>query len=85
MVSRAELEPPRAAMLATDPEDAATARALTPGTRDAYRAAFDAWRGDVARAWRDDGVAYQEIVDDDAVDVLVRRLVAPPGAAAVRA
>jgi uncharacterized protein (DUF58 family) len=85
IVSRAELDPPRAAVLATDPEDAAVARPLTDGTRAAYRAAFDAWRGEVARGWRDDGVAYNEIVDDEAVDVLVRRLVAVPGATGVRA
>jgi uncharacterized protein (DUF58 family) len=85
IVSRAELDPPRAAVLATDPEDATMARPLTDGTRAAYRAAFDAWRGEVARGWRDDGVAYNEIVDDEAVDVLVRRLVAVPGATGVRA
>jgi uncharacterized protein (DUF58 family) len=84
VVSRAELEPPRAAMLATDPEDASTSRPLTAGTRDEYRAAFDAWRREVARGWRDDGVAYNEIVDDEPVDVLVRRLVAIPGGARVR-
>ena len=85
VVSRAELDPPRAAMLATDPEDPSTARPLTDATRAAYRAAFDAWRGEVARGWRDDGVAYNEIVDDEAVDVLVRRLVAVPGGTGVRA
>jgi hypothetical protein len=79
VVSRVELDPPRAAMLATDPEDAAMARPLTAVTRDAYRASFDAWRAGVARAWRDDGVAYHEIVDDAAVDVLVRLVVAAPG------
>jgi uncharacterized protein (DUF58 family) len=84
VVSRGELEPPRPAMLATDPEDASTARPLTAGTRDAYRAAFDAWRSGVARAWRDDGVAYHEMVDDEAVDVLVRRLVALSGGTGVR-
>jgi hypothetical protein len=30
-------------------------------------------------------VVYNEIADDDAVDVLVRRLVALPGATSVRA
>ncbi len=84
VVSRAELDPPRAAMLATDPEDATTARPLTPDTRDAYRASFDAWRAGVARAWRDDGVAYHEIVDDAPVDVLVRLVVAMPGGTGAR-
>jgi uncharacterized protein (DUF58 family) len=85
IVSRAELDPPRAAMLAIDPEDASTSRPLTARTRDAYRAAFDAWRAGVARVWRDDGVAYHEIVDDEPVDVLVRRIVALPGGTGVRA
>jgi uncharacterized protein (DUF58 family) len=85
VVSRVELEPPRAAMLAVDPEDPATARPLTPETRETYRAAFDAWRGEVARAWRDEGVAYHEMIDDEPVDVVVRHLVALPGGAAARA
>jgi uncharacterized protein (DUF58 family) len=84
VVSRAELEPPQAAMLAMDPEDPSVVRPLTSGTRSAYRAAFDAWRGDVARGWRDDGVAYHEVVDDQPVDVLVRRIVASPGGTTVR-
>ncbi len=84
-VSRAELEPPPGAILAIDPEDAQLSRPLTPATRGTYREAFDAWRGDVARGWRDDGVAYHQVVDDEPVDVLVRRVVALPGGAGVRA
>ena len=79
IVSHAELEPVHRAMLATDPEDALVARPLTDGNRLAYRAAFDAWRDQVARAWRDDGVAYQEVLDSEAMDVAVRRVVAPVG------
>jgi uncharacterized protein (DUF58 family) len=85
VVSRVEIDPPRDAMLATDPEDAAVARPLTSSTRDAYRAAFGGWRAEVARGWRDDGVAIHEIVDDEPVDVLVRHLVVAPGARGVRA
>ena len=84
VVSRSELDPQRAPMLATDPEDAHVQRPLTSATRDAYRAAFAAWRDEVARAWRDDGVAYHEIADDEAVDVLIRRLVAIPGGTGAR-
>lgn len=84
VISRAELEPPRAAMLATDPEDASVTRPLTSATRAAYREAFDAWRADVARAWRDDGVAYHEIIDDEPVDMMIRKLVAIPGGAGAR-
>ena len=79
IVSHAELEPAHRAMLATDPEDRLVARPLTDGNRTAYRAAFDAWRDQVARAWRDDGVAYQEVLDGEAMDVAVRRVVAPAG------
>jgi uncharacterized protein (DUF58 family) len=85
VVSRAELQPPPGAVLAIDPEDAQLSRPLTPATRDTYRASFDAWRGDVARGWRDDGVAYHQVVDDEPIDVLVRRVVALPGGAGVRA
>jgi uncharacterized protein (DUF58 family) len=82
IVARAELEPSRGTMLAVDPEDASISRPLTDATRAAYRAAFDAWRMEVARGWRDDGVAYHEIVDDEATDVAIRRIVALPGGGA---
>jgi len=82
IVSRAELNPPRGAMLAVDPEDATISRPLTDATRTAYRAAFDAWRAEIARGWRDDGVAYHEIIDDEAADVAIRRVVALPGGGA---
>ncbi len=85
VVARAELDPPQGAILAIDPEDAQLSRPLTAATRDAYRESFDTWRGDVARGWRDDGVAYHQVVDDEPIDVLVRRVVALPGGAGVRA
>jgi uncharacterized protein (DUF58 family) len=84
VVSRAELDPPRAPILATDPEDAAIARPLTERTRAAYRTAFDGWRAEVARGWRDDGVACHELIDDEPMDVMVRLFVALPGAGGVR-
>ena len=84
IVAQEELEPAHRAMLATDPEDALVARPLTDGNRSAYRSAFDAWRDEVARAWREDGVAYQEVVDNEAIDIAVRRVVAPVGGSVVR-
>lgn len=84
IVARAELDPPAVPTLATDPEDPSTARPFTGRMRDAYRAAFDAWRADVARSWRDDGVTYHELTDDDPVDQFMRRLVTPPMAGAAR-
>ena len=79
IVAQEELEPVPRAMLATDPEDSLVARPLTDGNRPAYRAAFDAWRDEVGRAWREDGVAYHVVVDSEAMDVAVRRVVAPVG------
>jgi len=79
VVARAELDPPRVAMLATDPEDDAIRRPLTSDTRGAYLDAFGAWREATARAWRDEGVAYHVAVDDEPTEVVARRLVVPPG------
>jgi uncharacterized protein (DUF58 family) len=84
VVARSEVDPPRAAMLATDPEDARIRRPLTGATRAAYDAAFTDWRAQLARGWRDDGIAYSEVRDDEPLDVVVRRVVAPPRIARAR-
>lgn len=78
VVSRTELEPGNEAMLATDPEDATQQRPLFAATRDGYREAFDAFRAEVARALRADGVQYAEVRDDEPSDAAVRRIVRPP-------
>lgn len=78
VVSRAELEPGDEAMLATDPEDATQQRPLFAATREGYREAFDAFRAEVARALRADGVQYVEVRDDEPSDAAVRRMVRPP-------
>lgn len=78
VVSRAELEPSDEAMLATDPEDATQQRPLFSATREGYREAFDAFRAEVARALRADGVQYVEVRDDEPSDAAVRRMVRPP-------
>ena len=75
LVSRDELEPPVSAVLAQDPERHDLQRALVGGTRDGYRDAFDAWRGEQARAWRAAGARYVEVRDDEAPDRAVRRIV----------
>lgn len=77
VVARAELEPATAATMATDPEDPACQRPLLAGTRDEYREAFDAFRAETARAMRADGVQYHEVIDDDAPEIVVRRVVLP--------
>jgi len=52
-------------------------RPLTDETRSAYCDAFAGWRRETARRWRDAGVGYSEICDDDPMDVAIRTIVAP--------
>ena len=80
IVSAAELDPGDEAMLATDPEDASQQRPLFAATRDGYREAFTAFRAEVARRLRADGVQYAEVRDDEPSDAAVRRIVRPPEA-----
>ncbi len=75
VVARAELEPPTAAVMAEDPERADVRRALVGATRDGYRAAFDAWRGEQARDWRRSGARYVDVTDDEPADRAVRRVI----------
>lgn len=77
VVSRRELDPAPGAQLAVDPEDVSVERPLTDETRSAYRDAFAGWRRETARRWRDAGVGYSEICDDDPMDVAIRTIVAP--------
>lgn len=78
IVSAAELEPGDEAMLAMDPEDASQQRPLFAATREGYREAFAAFRAEVARGLRADGVQYVEVRDDEPSDAAVRRIVRPP-------
>jgi uncharacterized protein (DUF58 family) len=84
LVAREELEPGEAPMMATDPEDRALQRPLVAATRDAYLERFDAFRSDLARSMRADGVVVHEIVDDTPAEVAVRRVVRPQGVEAAR-
>jgi uncharacterized protein (DUF58 family) len=77
VVARRELAPGPAARLAVDPEDPQLQRPLFDATRDGYRAAFDAFRADVARTLRADGVLYAEVVDDEPTEAAVRRIARP--------
>jgi uncharacterized protein (DUF58 family) len=77
VVSAAELDPGDDAMLATDPEDATQQRPLFAATRDGYREAFAAFRADVARSLRADGVQYVEVRDNEPSDAAVRRIARP--------
>jgi len=80
VVARAELEPGDRPQYVVDPEDERTARPLVPETLQGYRARFGEWRAETAKRLRVEGVAYQEVCDDAAVDEVVRRVVSPPGA-----
>jgi uncharacterized protein (DUF58 family) len=70
-----ELEPPRGAVLAVDPEDADVRRPLDAVSRESYLAAFGAWRADTARAWRDAGASYATVTTNEAPARAVRRIV----------
>jgi uncharacterized protein (DUF58 family) len=79
LVATAELEPALAPSLATDPENALLRRPLVKATRDGYRTRFDEFRFETARAFRADGVEVHEVRDDEAAEVVVRRIVRLPG------
>jgi uncharacterized protein (DUF58 family) len=74
VVARAELDPPAAAFLATDPEASALKRALIPETRAVYQRAFAEWRRRTARQWRAGGAAFTEVLDDEQPARAVRRI-----------
>lgn len=77
LVSAAELTAGDDAMLATDPEDSRVQRPLFAATRARYRAQFDAFRANVARQMRSEGVQYFEARDDESAETLVRRIARP--------
>jgi uncharacterized protein (DUF58 family) len=77
IVAREELDPPRTAIIATDPEDASLERSLIEETRAGYREAFTEWRTTLARRWRAAGAAFFEVPADEASDHAVRRIASP--------
>lgn len=79
VVAREELEPRSEPQLVVDPEDERIERPLVPATLGGYRDRFDGWRAEVAKRMRGEGLAYQEVCDDAAVDAVVRRVVAVQG------
>ena len=85
VVAVEELDPPARAVLAADPERAEVRRPLTPASRGAYLAAFEAWRDALARDWRAAGAGYAMVTTDEPAARAVRRVVTPAGAEAVRA
>jgi hypothetical protein len=77
VVAREELDPPKRAVLAADPEAPNFQRLLVDQTRREYRQAFDAWRSESARRWRAAGAAYVEVVTDEPPAHAVRRIAEP--------
>ena len=83
IVAPEELDPQRETLLVSDPEDPEVRRPLTGDARQAYLAAFGAWRDRISHDWSDAGVSYSmAIVGSEAPDHLIRRIAAPRGVAA---
>jgi len=77
IVAAQELEPGDDAMLATDPEDERTQRPLFGATLGGYRERFAAFRTEVARRMRREGVHCFEVRDDEPAEAVVRRIARP--------
>lgn len=75
VVSDEELDPPRGAVLAVDPEDASVARPFVAESRAAYLATFAAWREQLAATWRAEGLSYTLAVTSEPGARIVRRVV----------
>jgi uncharacterized protein (DUF58 family) len=76
IAAREELDPPWRQALVADPEQPALRRPLVGATRAAYLAHFDAWREELARAWRAVGSAYALVPTDEVSVRAVRRIAA---------
>jgi len=85
IAAREELDPPTAAIIAVDPENAELERSLVSETREGYLAAFAAWRSELARAWREAGAAFFEVPADEAADHAVRRIASPASTGSAQA
>ena len=85
IVAREELDPPRRAILAADPEEPTLQRLLADSTRRGYLEAFGEWRTSMAQRWRAAGASYVEVAADEDAAHAVRRIVEPPSFGAMRA
>ena len=75
VVAEQELNPPERSFLASDPEDAEFRRALSATNRDAYLAAFGAFRARVARELHAMNAHYRWTTLAEPVRDVVRRVV----------
>jgi uncharacterized protein (DUF58 family) len=84
VMAREEIDPPREAIMVSDPEAPEVRRALTGHTRELYIAEYAAWRDRIAHEFTEAGVAYSSaIVGQESPDHLIRRITAARGVAAV--
>jgi uncharacterized protein (DUF58 family) len=74
IVAREELDPPRGAITAADPENARVRRPLVEAAREQYLAGFARWRRETADRMRATGATYLETVAGEAPDRVVRRI-----------
>jgi uncharacterized protein (DUF58 family) len=77
IVAREELDPPRRAILAADPEAPTLQRLLVDATRRGYLETFGEWRATMARRWRGAGAGYVEVTTGEEPAHAVRRIVEP--------
>jgi uncharacterized protein (DUF58 family) len=83
VIAREEIEPTREAVMVSDPEASDVRRALTRDTREAYIAAYSAWRDRIAHDFSEAGVAYSTaVVGGETPDHLIRRITVPRGMSA---
>jgi uncharacterized protein (DUF58 family) len=85
IVAREELDPPKRAILAADPEAPTLQRLLADPTRRGYLDAFADWRATMARQWRAAGASYVQVVTSEDAAHAVRRIVEPPSFGGMRA
>ena len=85
VIAEEELDPPRRAMLAVDPEDDAIARPFVGDARAAYLSAFGAWRASLATAWRGEGLTFTQAVTAEPASRVVRRVAGAGTGAVARA
>ena len=83
VIAPEEIDPPKETLLVSDPEAPDVRRPLMGDARDAYLAAYSAWRDRTAHEWSEAGVSYSTvIVGQEAPEQVVRRVTAPRGIAA---
>jgi uncharacterized protein (DUF58 family) len=75
VVAQEELEPPRQAMRAIDPEDASIVRPLDDVMRARYAANFADWRQRIAASWRHAGATWTTVTTAEEPAMAVRRVI----------